>query len=58
MEYAPEGDLEFHINNDHRLSEEDTKQIGFQVLKGVRVMHAMDFVHRDIKPGVCHTHSL
>lgn len=59
MEYAPYGDLSTHINQG--LSEGDVKDIGCQILEGIRVMHNLDFVHRDIEPAVgkpqCSTNS-
>ncbi|KAK5957735.1 hypothetical protein OHC33_000924 [Knufia fluminis] len=49
MEYIPAGDLESYIGNG--LTESDSRQIGRQVLYGIRDMHRLDFIHRDIKPG-------
>lgn len=50
MEYAPLGDLSTHIGTG--MIESDAKEIIFQVLSGLCVMHRLDFVHRDIKPPV------
>lgn len=50
MEFVPFGDLEQYIRRG--LREDDTKQIGYQVLEGICVMHRLDYVHRDIKPSV------
>lgn len=49
MEYVPFGDLESHIQAG--LSESDARQIAYQVLDGLRVMHDLDLSHRDIKPA-------
>ena len=50
MEYVPCGDLEGYIGQN--LGEDDARQIGYQVLEGIRTMHSLDLVHRDIKPAV------
>lgn len=49
MEYIANGDLTRCIGSG--LSATDAKQIGHQVLNGIQVMHRLDVVHRDIKPG-------
>lgn len=49
MEYVPFGDLESYIQAG--LKESDTRQIAFQVLDGIRIMHELDLIHRDIKPA-------
>lgn len=50
MEYIQFGDLTNYM--DAALRENDAKQIAYQVLDGIRVMHLLDIIHRDIKPGV------
>lgn len=50
MEYAPLGDLSAHIGTG--LTEQDSKDIVYQISEGLCVMHRLDFVHRDIKPAV------
>lgn len=50
MEYIGYGDLTNHIGKE--LSDEDARQISYQVLDAIRIMHNLDIVHRDIKPGV------
>lgn len=49
MEFVQHGDLEKFIQQG--LSEDDTRQIAYQVLDGLSVMHRLDLVHRDIKPA-------
>lgn len=49
MEYIPCGDLESYIHAG--LKEADVRQIIYQVLDGIRVMHRLDLIHRDIKPA-------
>lgn len=49
MEYIPCGDLESCI--EAGLTESDVRQIAYQVLDGMRIMHDLDLAHRDIKPG-------
>ena len=48
MEYLPNGDLERYISPS--LNEVDAKSIIRQLLEGLKVLHEMDWVHRDIKP--------
>ena len=48
MEYLPNGDLERYISPS--LNEVDAKTIIRQLLEGLKVLHEMDWVHRDIKP--------
>jgi len=51
MEYFPLGDLERYISG-NSITEQDTKDITVDLLKAVKLMHAEDFTHRDIKPKV------
>ena len=48
MEYIELGDLEKYIQP--TLVEKDAKQITHQILCGLVVLHALHFVHRDLKP--------
>ena len=47
MEYIPLGDLGLLIEG-KLLSERDVQEICYQILEGIKVMHRLDFVHRDI----------
>ncbi|KAK5315640.1 hypothetical protein LTR70_006631 [Exophiala xenobiotica] len=49
MEFVPHGDLESYIQAG--LEEHDARQIAYQVLDGIRIMHRLDLIHRDIKPA-------
>lgn len=49
MEFIPHGDLESRIQAG--LKEHDARQIAYQVLDGIRIMHRLDLIHRDIKPA-------
>ncbi len=51
MEYFVLGDLERYITS-NSITEQDTKDITVDLLKAVKLMHAEDFTHRDIKPKV------
>ena len=51
MEFVPFGDLG-SLTENNALAEEDIKDISRQVLDGLRIMHRLDFVHRDIKSKV------
>ena len=50
MEYVACGDLVNHIGDG--IDEQSAKEIGYQVLDGIKVMHHLDIIHRDIKPDV------
>lgn len=52
MEYCEHGDLNKYIKSVGRLSEKETKDIIWQVLGGLSLMHEAKFAHRDIKPAV------
>lgn len=49
MEFIPHSDLESCIQAG--LKEHDARQIAYQVLDGIRIMHRLDLIHRDIKPA-------
>lgn len=52
MEYCEHGDLNKYIKSVGRLTEKETKDIIWQVLGGLSLMHEANFAHRDIKPAV------
>ncbi|RAH43214.1 kinase-like protein [Aspergillus brunneoviolaceus CBS 621.78] len=49
MEFFPLGDLESHISES--IPEEEVKDITTNLLNGLRIIHAEQFTHRDLKPG-------
>jgi len=53
MEYAPKGDLLHQVNthkkNSTKFSESEIWSIAVQMVKGLRVLHARNILHRDIK---------
>lgn len=51
MEYAKGEPLDDLLQKQGPLSEEQTKEILFPVLDGLRRVHEQGFLHRDIKPG-------
>lgn len=52
MEYVPEESLEKVVKDGSTLPEKDVAEIAGQVLQGLKTMHAMNYVHRDLKPEV------
>jgi serine/threonine protein kinase len=51
MEYIPLRDLKRHIEA-RIVEEEEAKKIVYDVLVGLKIMHAEGIVHRDLKPEV------
>ncbi|KAL1859507.1 hypothetical protein Daus18300_009652 [Diaporthe australafricana] len=51
MEYCEHGDLNKYIKSRGKLTEKETKDITWQVLGGLSLMHEAKFAHRDIKPA-------
>ncbi|RAH66708.1 serine/threonine-protein kinase [Aspergillus aculeatinus CBS 121060] len=49
MEFFPLGVLESHISES--IPEEEVKDITTNLLNGLRIIHAEQFTHRDLKPG-------
>ena len=49
MEYASNGDLLKHLRVLGKFREADAKYVFFQVAVGVRYIHRLGFIHRDIK---------
>jgi serine/threonine protein kinase len=50
MEYFPYGDLE---QNRANVREKDVREIAWDLIEGLKIIHAEGFVHRDLKPQVC-----
>lgn len=54
MQYYELGSLEGYLAPAHdRLVEPEVKSIIEQVVKALEYMHALKFMHRDLKPAVC-----
>lgn len=51
MEYCELGDLKDHVEEHGQLGEDQTQDIGWQILQGLRFMHHNNFAHRDLKPA-------
>ncbi|KAJ6015930.1 Tetratricopeptide-like helical [Penicillium herquei] len=51
MEYLEIGDLYDYMNGRPPLLETEARQISYQVLEGLGMMHANTFTHRDLKPN-------
>lgn len=52
MEYIPHGSLFDHLKVKGVVSEKEAKEIVGQLLEGLSFMHANNYAHRDLKPGV------
>ncbi|OKP13338.1 Rho-GTPase-activating protein 5 [Penicillium subrubescens] len=50
MEYLELGDLYQYLHDKPALPELEAKEIAFQILEGLEMMHENDFAHRDLKP--------
>jgi uncharacterized protein YecT (DUF1311 family)/predicted Ser/Thr protein kinase len=51
MEYAKGPSLDDVLKRQGRLNEQQTKEIIFPILDGLKRVHELGFLHRDIKPG-------
>lgn len=49
LEYVPGGDLAQLLYEKKKLSEDVTKYIFYQILKGVQYLHEKNVIHRDLK---------
>lgn len=53
MEYAPLGDLQKNVVQlSVTVPENECRDIAEQVIRGLEIMHAESFAHRDLKPQV------
>lgn len=52
MQYYPLGDLDKNLDKSRRVPEAEAQLIAQQILKGLDIMHAASFAHRDLKPQV------
>lgn len=50
LEYATEGSAFGKLKGKSRLEEREVQPIAKGVCEGLRFMHRMGFIHRDIKP--------
>lgn len=54
MEFLQLGDLETNVvARSGKIPESEARDIAVQILLGLKIMHAADFAHRDLKPQVC-----
>lgn len=52
MEYLENGDLFAYLYQRPPLPETETKEVTYQILEGLGMMHENGFAHRDLKPNV------
>jgi hypothetical protein len=52
MEYLEVGDLFVYLYKRPPLPEAEAKEIAYQILDGLSMMHENGFAHRDLKPNV------
>lgn len=52
MEYLEIGDLFTYLYKRPALPEDEAKDITYQILDGLNMMHENGFAHRDLKPNV------
>jgi serine/threonine protein kinase len=57
MEYFQYGDLHKCILRSGPCTEREAKVMAVQLLKGLEIMHKLDFTHRDLKPHVSHAYN-
>jgi serine/threonine protein kinase len=55
MEYLELGDLFAYTESRPALLEDEAKEITYQILDGLSMMHENEFAHRDLKPSVSRT---
>ena len=54
QEYVPGGDFRTLLNNSGVLKEEHAKFYAAEMFMGVNELHKLGYIHRDLKPEVCH----
>lgn len=56
MEYIEKGDLASYLKRREidggPIPEGETRSVAIQLLEGLKIMHAKNFCHRDLKPQV------
>ena len=52
MEYLELGDLRIYLDGKPSLPEHEAREITYQILDGLFLMHDNGFAHRDLKPNV------
>ena len=52
MEYLELGDLRIYLDGKPPLPEHEAREITYQILDGLCLMHDNEFAHRDLKPNV------
>jgi Protein kinase domain len=52
MEYLELGDLRIYLDGKQPLPEHEVREITYQILDGLFLMHDNGFAHRDLKPNV------
>jgi cell cycle protein kinase DBF2 len=54
MEYVPGGDFRTLLNNSGVLKEEHARFYISEMFAAVSELHKLGYIHRDLKPEVCH----
>lgn len=52
MEYCELGDLGRYLRQNGTLTEDEAKDVMYQVVTALAMMHVEGFAHRDLKPSV------
>jgi serine/threonine protein kinase len=52
IEYLESGDLATYLFHSQPLPESEAKDLSYQILDGLCMMHENGFAHRDLKPAV------
>lgn len=51
MQYAEGGELGSYVQSEVWLTEERAKQIFYQIVEAIKLMHSKNVIHRDLKPN-------